>query len=83
MQVSADRNRLEKELTVTLTAIVENSRVTLKNELAITLKDTGTINETLKLIDDDCNDKLLKIPRVIKEMLNTAEKNAEKLVEQL
>lgn len=81
MQVSEDRLRLEKELKITFTKMVENSRATLKNELALTLKEEDELLTitTQGFIDKDCDSKLLKIPGVIKDMLDHADKNAERI----
>ncbi len=75
-----ERKKLEKELSITLTKIIENSRATLKEQILTELKDeTDLVKITTEaFIDKDCDTKLLKIPSVIKGMLDEADANAEK-----
>lgn len=90
-----ERKKLEGELKVTLTKMVENSRKTLKCELKLAIldgkvEDGGKVeiidakNEELITqinndIDEDCDSKLLMIPDVIKAMLDKADSNADKI----
>ena len=58
--------------------MVENSRATLKEELALTLhgEDELLILTTQGFIDQDADGKLLKIDSVIKSMLDECDEKA-------
>lgn len=83
MLVDNARARLKKELTTTLTKLVENSRDTLKAEIAIALRDDPEMTEevvakTIEIIDDDCDHKLTLIPGVVKGLIKDADDKANK-----
>ena len=70
------RAKAEEDLTVKLTDMLHSAANTLTSEFSVILEGE-VLDDACQIVEDDLQTKLLKVPEVVKGMLDEADRQAD------